>query len=1043
MAERTFRSPGVFDREIDLTESTSGASGTPAGIVGTSEKGPAFVPKTVGSILEFKNLFGELSAERFGPYAADAFLKNQSAITYVRVLGAGANLTISDIQNTEIKGTVKNAGFKLSGSVATIAPSGETRDVGAVQFLAGIHDINSAEAAGYPIFTNNQSKSQTTVQIIRSMFLLASGARIEVMDENETYPVGGKTTNDSAHIRSYDGTTEEGMFKLVLSSAIGKTFGNDEGKAGIRIYTASLDPNSIHYVGKIMNKNPDNFHTDQHLLYADFPVESELAKIKKDGTNDVIAIMSGSKGVSADSGDSSLYYREIFGSFNARYQTAKTTKFISQPYGDKEYDLFHFESLDDGEAGNAKIKISITDIKRSTDSNNPYGTFTVEVRDFYDSDLAPITLERYSLCSLNPSDENYVANKIGDVKVYYNFDAESKDEQRVNRSGKRINRSKYVRIIMDSDVEEGIIPTDSLPFGFRGLPLLKTSNSLTDSATLLAGGDASKRLTFINGTMSNAHLEYAIVPPVPLTFKATKNKTNSSSTFSGNPGGLELADPRVYWGLKTSRLPVSTTTTDPLLRSNGASDLHNELIASYSKLLGITKLDSLVTGSAADSFHNNKFSLSRVALNHQSSAGASLATAISTELTGTINEHILEAAYIRDGKLDLPNYTIVDKGASTRRLTFASLAANDSATKFNQYSPYLKFTNILHGGFDGVNILDKDQRYINDKATSQDAGGKASGDALGYLNLKVGSSPGKGIDNNGVNSIRSGIKILTDDLTSNINILVVPGIRDANITDYALDHVAKYSKAIFLMDIASYDANDIRLYDDNTQSPSVRKTIEQFEGRNINSNYTATYFPDVIKNFSQQDGGTVKLPSSVAALGALGYNDAVSFPWFAPAGFNRGALEDIVNTKVRLNTEDRNILYEARINPIANFNINDFVIFGQKTLQKNKSSLDRVNVRRMLIEVKRIVSIAATNIIFEQNVKATRDSFVATVSPQLALIQSQQGIEQFRVIMNDSNNTQQDIEQNKLNGRIVLVPTRAIEFIALDFVITNSGVSFE
>jgi phage tail sheath protein FI len=273
--------------------------------------------------------------------------------------------------------------------------------------------------------------------------------------------------------------------------------------------------------------------------------------------------------------------------------------------------------------------------------------------------------------------------------------------------------------------------------------------------------------------------------------------------------------------------------------------------------------------------------------------------------------------------------------------------------------------------------------------------------------------------------------------------LSIPGIRDENVTNFALDEVKRYGKAIYLIDIPSYDDNSVRLFDDSAEISSVRKTISKLEARVLDNNYAAAYFPDIIKRYDQIDGGIVTVPASIAAIEALGYNDSISFPWFAPAGFNRGGLSDILNTKLRLNTEDRNLLYEARINPIANFNLNDFVIFGQKTLQQSRSALDRVNVRRMLLEVKRIVSDAAVNIIFEQNVKTTRDGFIASVTPQLALIQSQQGIEQFRVIMNDTNNTQEDIEQNRLNGRIVLVPTRAVEFIALDFIITNSGVSFE
>jgi phage tail sheath protein FI len=120
-----------------------------------------------------------------------------------------------------------------------------------------------------------------------------------------------------------------------------------------------------------------------------------------------------------------------------------------------------------------------------------------------------------------------------------------------------------------------------------------------------------------------------------------------------------------------------------------------------------------------------------------------------------------------------------------------------------------------------------------------------------------------------------------------------------------------------------------------------------------------------------------------------------------------------------------------------------YVIFGQKTLQVSKSSLDRLNVRRMLLEVKRIVSDIAISIVFEQNTPATRARFVDAVRPQLAIIQAQQGVESFRVTMDATNNTELDIESNRLNGRIVIVPTRVIEFIAVDFVITNAGVSFE
>jgi phage tail sheath protein FI len=349
---------------------------------------------------------------------------------------------------------------------------------------------------------------------------------------------------------------------------------------------------------------------------------------------------------------------------------------------------------------------------------------------------------------------------------------------------------------------------------------------------------------------------------------------------------------------------------------------------------------------------------------------------------------------------------------------------------------------MFYGGFDGVNILDRDQRLLNDRATSTESGGKAAGDSLSYQNLSSNSSPGTGKDNNSINAYRTAGSIITDPMASRVNIVAVPGIRESFITDHISDLTRDYSKAIYLMDIPAYNDNTTRLYDDSATRANVRKSIEQFEARNIDNNYVATYFPDVIKE-DPINGDGVTMPASIAALGALAYNDSVSYPWFAPAGFNRGALSDVMNTDIRLNTEDRNLMYEARINPIANFPNGGFVIFGQKTLQQAKSALDRVNVRRMLLEVKRKVSDVANKFLFEQNTKSMRTKFIAELTPLLSVIQSQQGIDKFKIVMDETNNTQFDIEQNKLNGRIVLVPTRAVEFISIDFIITNSGVSFD
>lgn len=1043
MAEQTFRSPGFFENEVDLTGREATVSGTPAGIIGTAEYGPAFVPVTLGSFSDFQQKFGKLNSDRLGPYAVNAWLQNRSAVTYIRVLGAGANNSEADITTTNAKGTVKNAGFVISGSHslnASLANENTAMHVGTVQFLAAAHKL-SANERGNPVLSKNNSFKNTTgyASLIRSMIFLASGSRIELLDHDESYPTAGHVdTND---VRP----NTAGEFKLVLSSALGKSFGKTDGYEGIKIYTASLDPNSKNYISKILNTSPKKFHKDQHLLYGDFTVESEIAAVYQgsNASDTTVAILSGSDALTSDaSGDANLTFMRSFGSFNTRYQTAKTTSYISQPFSSIEYDLFHFEALDDGEIGNQRVKVSITNLKRPIGKKGGYPTFTVLVRAFDDTDTNLKVLEQFPNCNLNPSSENYIASKIGDMKVYYNFDASTESERRLSVTGKRPNQSKFVRVVMYDAVESKTIPEEAMPFGFRGLPSLKTNDNLTDkTGETLSGASDRTRLVLDSSTNEDIALANAIVPPVPLRFKCTRGSVGaSSSNFAGNPGALELADARFFWGIKFERVPRAADISAGALNANASAEL-NPLISSYAKLIGIKKLDTLTTGSGADLFNGNKFTLAKVALNAMSDTNHTLEKSIATEITGTAKEHIRESCFLRNKDVASGKYTVTD-GTSTR-LTFASLAAaSGSAKTFNKFTEFLKFTNMMHGGFDGVNILDKDQRLLNDKASSTNASGYAGGSADSYLNLNSLSSPGNGVDNNAINSYRTAAKIMTDPMSTRINVLAIPGIKEPLVADYASDKTRDYSQAIYLMDIPSYDDSNNRLYSDSSKKPSVRNTIDNLNGRAIDNSYVATYFPDVIKE-DPFNNYNVNLPASVAAIQALGYNDSVAFPWFAPAGFNRGALEDVKNTKVRLNTEDRNILYESRINPIASFPQGGFVIFGQKTMQEDASALDRVNVRRMLLEVKRIVSNLATKFIFEQNTPALRSKFVAQVTPKLAIIQAQQGIDQFKVVMDSSNNSQEDIENNRLNGKIILVPTRAVEFIVMDFIITNSGVSFE
>ena len=1040
MAEQTFKSPGYFEREIDLSQRKAVKSSVvPGGIIGIAECGPAFVPIDITSITDFKEKFGDIKPEYYGAIAADEFLKNTPNLTFVRTLGAGVIETSSHLSSFKSLGVVPSAGFVVKG---TNDADEEGRYVGSVQFIAGVHTRQTNEQFGSPDFTRNSSISAagSDINLIRGMIFTANDARVVVLDHNKQYSKSNEA-DDQAKIKSYDGSKSQGMFKIVISSSAGSSFGNDDNATGIKVYTASLDPDSEYYFGKVLNTSPDQFGVKKHLLYADFPVEKSLVKNKYDASNSTVAVLSGSALVSSD-GDSGKSFRDLFGSFNTRYQNARTTSFISQPFGDVEHDLFHFETIGDGAAENTKYAISITNLKKSTTVKNPYGTFNVEVRTYNNDDLALNTLEIFNNCSLNPDDENFIGRLIGDIKTKYNFDTLIAKERGIISDGTYKNNSKYVRVVLNSSVINKLVPPDALPFGFRGFPALKTTDSLTDSTTVLEGGVGRTRLTSVGAVTG---INFSILPPLPFTYKVTKGTANTTPGFPGQPSQDELTDSRIYWGIQPGRLSEGRDVnaagglSTPALYGNARNNNLASIIDGYSKFLGIAGLDAVVTGSGADVFHNHKFTLARVCLNNQRNATDNIDATIATELTASVSDHMKEAAYIRNGVLKQPNYTIND-GTLGRRITFATLAASKPA-KFNKFSDFLKFTNVFYGGFDGLNILDRDSRLMNDKASSMDAGGKAAGGVISYQNLNVASSPGVGLNNNIIASYIQAAKAITLEGATNINMLIVPGIREKLVTDEISSLVEENSKIIYLMDIPSFDASNNRLYIDDSTTISVEKTVNQFEGRAIDNNFVATYFPDVYIE-SDQVSERVKAPASVSAMQALSFTDKVAYPWFAPAGFSRGVLDNVVTTALRLTSADRDELYEARINPIANFSTGKIVIFGQKTLQAERSALDRVNVRRMVLKVKRIVSTIAKSFLFEQNTPQTREKFIARVSPQLGLVQSQQGIDKFKVIMDETNNTALDEEQNRLNGSIVIVPTRAVEFIAIDFIITNSGVSF-
>ena len=285
----------------------------------------------------------------------------------------------------------------------------------------------------------------------------------------------------------------------------------------------------------------------------------------------------------------------------------------------------------------------------------------------------------------------------------------------------------------------------------------------------------------------------------------------------------------------------------------------------------------------------------------------------------------------------------------------------------------------------------------------------------------------------GVQALREGIDVIKDPDFIDINLLAIPGVHSNKVVEYGIEKIEKRADAFYIIDSSGSSAANV--------STNVKN-------RQFDTSYAGTFYPD-INIVDDVNGKIVQIPASVAALAAMSYNDRVAQPWFAPAGMNRGGLNaDTIGFTVtrpvdQLKESERDTLYDNRINPIAKFTgVPGAVIWGQKTLQVKASALDRINVRRLLIKAKKLISAAAKLMVFDQNNAQTWTRFKQIVNPILQDIRQKNGLEDFRVILDETTSTPDLIDRNTMNAVVLLIPTRAAEFISIDFVISKSGVSF-
>ena len=358
-------------------------------------------------------------------------------------------------------------------------------------------------------------------------------------------------------------------------------------------------------------------------------------------------------------------------------------------------------------------------------------------------------------------------------------------------------------------------------------------------------------------------------------------------------------------------------------------------------------------------------------------------------------------------------------GAAVNAKSFIELG---KAAKKSKNVRYLKFRCLMQGGFDGVNIFSKDKSELNYTAAYREFNEEVA-------NVFTGPT---------VEAYKKAIDVLADKSATEFQLLAIPDIRVSAVTDYAISACESRFDAMFVMDIDEHDESNAIILNDSDKKVHVGNTITKFESRALDTSFAAAYYPDVLMK-RPSNNSILRVPPSVSMLGVMSLNDRLADPWFAPAGLTRGRL-NARNVKVMMNRDTLNELYDADINPIYEpaGRPGEVYAFGQKTLMQSQSALDRINVRRLLINLRRKVKAVAHTLLFEPNRESTLNKFNALVEPIMSEVQARQGVERYKVVIDSSTTTQNDVENNTIRGKIYLQPTKSVEFISLDFVVTNS-----
>jgi hypothetical protein len=1061
-AQKVFVSPGVYTTETDLSFVAQSVGVTTLGIVGETILGPAFEPIFITSYDEFTALFGPTSPEKFvntqipkyeAAYIAKSYLQQSNQLFVTRILGlsgydAGPSWSFTTVANVDpstigLSGTAFNfSGLTFSGNSSTInltqgtlpnilwnnLDTPYTQNDGSVSTLrddiesqifgianasgstsgTSLYVYGSIDGAMLSTLTGGTYTSVTNAFDVSDMDLdtLVLSAQTNENDE-WFYATFNKPSLSSGAYTGYSffsvastitgGTSGTyATFSGTMSGSVyyftGTSYSEYDNvvvatlrSRGISLYNSSTDGPRYQVTGSTdvglnlagsysgLSSNPyttfaitgttylgDNFSFETSFQSADSEYITKVLSIANfsksrlevpvfveevyqtmlnwsynngyiRGINSELTSLPEARNGATDSIANNLF----------QYQSPRTPWVVSELRGNKVYNLFKFVSISDGDLANTQVKISIMNMS----FNN--STFDIMVRDFFDTDANPVVLEKYTNCTMDPSNNSFIGKKIGSSDGEYPLN------------------SKYIMVELSEEY-----PIDALPCGFEGyimrdysgnnqspIPIYKTeyyypgqviynppfgtTNGGTNVVT--SGGDNVRR-TFL-GFSNTIGIDVSL-----LEFKGFQNIADHCNTNVENP-----------WNWKTKGFHMDSGAT-------------------------VVEIGNAFTTSGESAFEVGDASFN-------------------SEPTDPAN----------------PYYRLYAR----------------------------KFTLCFAGGFDGWDIYRESRTNTDEYALGGSGylkGACASSrypTATGWGAFRNYSVAGEPTDwaNTDYYAYQLGIATFANPEATNINVFVSPGIdyvNNSGLVEYAVDMVEDdRADSIYICTTPDYDMFLPTTYD-NVGLIYPTEAVDNLENTGIDSNYTATYYPWILVR-DTVNNTQLYIPATGEVCRNLALTDNIAFPWYASAGYTRGLVNSI-KARLKLTQENRDTLYKGRINPIATFSDVGTVIWGNKTLQVAESALDRLNVRRLLLQARKLISAVAVRLLFEQNDEIVRQQFLDSVNPIMDSIRRDRGVYDFRVTVSSSP---EDLDRNTLSGKIYLKPTKSLEFIDIEFLITPAGATFE